>query len=53
MSLLDLQGMEDETPQTGAPAGGSSRSKHSCHGGSGLSVALCDGGSGLSALLCK
>ena len=52
MSLLDLQGMEDETPQTGIPAGGSSGSKHSCHP-SNLSVALCGGGSGLSALLCK
>lgn len=52
MSLLDLQGLEDETPQTGAPAGGSSRSKHSCHGGSGLSAAACGGGSGLSLALC-
>ncbi len=43
MSLLDLQGMEDETPQTGPPAGGSSRSKHSCGGGgtSSLSLLLC------------
>ena len=48
MSILDLQAMD--APQTGAPAGGSSNSGHSCP--SNLSVTLCDGSSGLSVLIC-
>ncbi|MCA1671112.1 MAG: SapB/AmfS family lanthipeptide [Actinobacteria bacterium] len=39
MALLDLQGMEDEDAQTGAPAGKSGASK--CCGPSGLSLAIC------------
>ena len=48
MSLLDLQGMENEAPQTGGD--GSHSSANSCP--SDLSVALCGPHSVLSLALC-